>query len=108
MGDTVVPNAGTEYLAIVTGSEMVGAPLAPIYGLEEARGDAVGQSAITQFRVEATDLGSVHGFAANTGNVSGQAAMEQIQGFLESAFDRNPVIRVPSQCPGGVCDFLAE
>jgi hypothetical protein len=108
MGDTVVPNAGTEYLAIVTGSQMVGAPLAPIHGLEEASGDVAGHSAITQFRAEATDLGSVHGFAANTGNVSGQAAMEQIQGFLESAFEGSPVIRVPSQCPGGVCDFLAE
>ncbi len=107
MGDNVVPNAGTEYLAIVTGARMVGAPLSPIHGIDHTD-EVDGASAITQFRAEATDLGSVHGFAANTGNRSGQAAMEQIEGFLESAWAGTPTVRVPSQCEGGSCDFLEE
>ena len=107
MGDGVVPNAGTEYLAIVTGAHMVGAPLSPIHGIPR-EDEVVGQSAITQFRAEGTALGDVHGFAANTGNRSGQAAMEQIQAFLESAWEGTPTVRVPSQCEGGSCDFYVE
>ncbi|MBX7197250.1 MAG: hypothetical protein K1X94_34690 [Sandaracinaceae bacterium] len=106
MGDNVVPNAGTEYLAIVTGADMVGAALSPIHGIDEVT-QAVDHSAITQFRAEQTDLGAVHGFAAEN-HPSGHAAIEQIQDFLSSAWDGHPTIHVPSQCPSGVCDFLEE
>lgn len=105
MGDEVVPNVGTEYLAIVAGAQMVGAPLSPIEGVPALSGSATGRSAITQFRAEGTDLGAVHGFASNTSTASGRAAMEQIRDFLTSSWEGTPVIHVPSGCPGGACDF---
>ncbi len=105
MGDQLVPNEGTELLAIVTGAVMVGAPLSPILGVEPIAGDAVGESAITQFRAEGTELGDVHGFAANDRNPSGQAALEQIRGFLRSAWAGRSVIHLPSQCAHESCDF---
>jgi len=105
MGDEVVPNQGSELMAIVAGATMVGQPLSPIHGVEVAPGEVRGRSAITQFRAETDDLGAVHGFATNADRSSGQAAMEQIQDFLSSAWDGEAVIHVPSQCPGARCDF---
>jgi hypothetical protein len=108
MGDEVVPNAGTELMAIVTGATMVGAPLSPIVGVPDEPVEVRGRSAITQFRAETAELGDVHGFAGNTGNPSGQAAQEQIREFLSSTWDGAPVVHVPSQCPAGRCDFRRE
>jgi hypothetical protein len=104
MGDEVVPNAGTELMAIVAGASMVGAPLSPIVGVPEAGREARGTSVITQFRAETAEIGDVHGFAAS-GNPSGRAAQDQIRGFLESTWAGAPVVRVPDACPDGRCDF---
>jgi hypothetical protein len=104
MGDEVVPNAGTELVAIVAGASMVGAPLSRIVGVPEAGREARGTSVITQFRAETADIGDVHGFAAS-GNPSGRAAQDQIRGFLESTWAGAPVVRVPDACPDGRCDF---
>lgn len=105
MGDELVPNAGTEFLAIVTGAVMVGEPLSPIVGVEAIAGDAVDRTAITQFRAEGREVSDVHGFAANDRMPSGQAAIEQIRLFLTSSWEGASIIRVPSQCAGGRCDF---
>jgi len=108
MGDEVVPNQGTELMAIVTGATMVGEALSPIHGVEVATGEVRGRSVITQFRAETNDVGAVHGFATNDGRASGQAAMEQIRTFLASAWDGEAIVRVPSQCPAARCDFREE
>lgn len=107
MGDPVLPNAGNEAVAIVTGAVQVGAVLSPIHGLDAEPTEIVGRSGITQFRV-ASEGGTfdVHGFAADQGTTAGQAAFEQIELFLNSTWDTGmPIIRVPSLCPGGDCDF---
>ncbi len=108
MGDEVVPNQGTELMAIVAGAAMVGQPLSPIHGVEVSTTEVRGRSAITQFRAETDDVGAVHGFANEGDNASGQAAMEQIQGFLASAWDGEAIVHVPSQCPDARCDFRRE
>lgn len=106
MGDEVVPNPGSEFLAIVTGATHVGAILAPIHGLPHEDVEVVGTSGITQFVSESDGIGDVHGFAANQGFASGRAAFEQIETFLRTAWDDGaPVVRVPSLCVGGSCDF---
>jgi hypothetical protein len=107
MGDPVLPNAGNEAVAIVTGAVQVGAVLSPIVGLDAEPTEVVGRSGITQFRV-ASEGGTfdVHGFAADQSTTAGQAAFEQIELFLESAWETGmPIVRVPSLCPGGSCDF---
>jgi hypothetical protein len=107
MGDPVLPNAGNEAVAIVTDAAQVGAVLSPIEGLEAVPMEVVGRSGITQFRV-ASEGGTfdIHGFAADQSTTAGQAAFEQIELFLNSTWDTGmPIIRVPTLCPGGSCDF---
>lgn len=107
MGDPVLPNPGNEFVGIATDAVQVGAVLAPIYGLDAEANEIVGRSGITQFRV-ASEGGTfdIHGFAADQGTTAGQAAFEQIQLFLDSAWDTGtPIIRVPTLCPDGNCDF---
>ena len=106
MGDEVVPNAGSEFLGIVTQATQVGAVLAPIHGLPHEAVETVGHSGITQFVSEGEGVGDVHGFANNQDAPSGRAAFEQIELFLRTAWDDGaPVVRVPSLCEGGSCDF---
>ncbi len=110
MGDPVLPNAGNEFVAISSDAVQVGGVLSPIYGLMSEPTEVMGMSGITQFRV--ADSGGtfdVHGFAADQGTVAGQAAFEQIELFLTSTWDTGtPIIRVPTLCPAGRCDFSEE
>lgn len=105
MGDQVLPNAGNEFVGIVTHATMIGTPISPIHGLPTAM-EVVGSSGITQFDVGVDGVFDVHGFAANQDTVPGRAAFEQIRLFLTTAWDDGtPTIRVPSLCPAGSCDF---
>lgn len=107
MGDPVLPNAGNEFVGIAVGATQVGGVLSPIYGLADEPVEVTGRSGFTQFRVASSGgTFDVHGFAADQNTVAGQAAFEQIRLFLTSTWDTGtPIIRVPSLCPGGVCDF---
>ena len=106
MGDPVLPNPGNEFVGIATGATQLGVVLSPIYGLSSEPTEVVNASAITQFRVPETGSFDIHGFAADQGRTAGQAAFEQIEAFLASIWDTGtPVIRVPTLCPDGNCDF---
>jgi len=102
IGDPILPNIGSEMVAMATGAQFVGQPI-------EAFGDLPVQtslreaSGITQYRVDGDDL-DVHGFGGRSGP-GGEAARTQIRHFLESAFDGEAEIITPDGCPGGLCDF---
>jgi hypothetical protein len=103
IGDPVLPNAGSENVATITGATQVGAVLMPIGGLKAA--DKVeGASGITQYRVPDKDPLDIHGFAARD-VPAGVAAREQIRAFVTSVYAGKPLIEVPPGCPGGSCDF---
>lgn len=104
MDDPILPNAGTELAAVVTNAVHVGKPLSPIWGLSE-REVIEGASGITQYRVPDDGPYAVHGFAARN-TPAGDAAREQIREFLTTAREGRAVIRVPSACVNGSCDFV--
>ncbi|MEO1268981.1 MAG: hypothetical protein AAFX99_12840 [Myxococcota bacterium] len=108
IGDPVLPNIGTDFLAASVDALHLGAVLHPIEGLSIAD-EALGVSAITQFKVpqDQSEL-AIHGFGDQDAP-AGRAAQEQIRTFLNSVWDGAPQIRVPSLCmdntPPGSCDF---
>ncbi|AKT43107.1 hypothetical protein [Chondromyces crocatus] len=105
IGDPVLPNAGSEMVAISAGAVMLGAALVPIDGVESASGnEVVGQSAITQYWVPGDDAYAIHGFAAESGP-GGEAARQQMFQYIESVFAGEPRITLPASCTGGSCDF---
>lgn len=108
MGDPVLPNPGNEFVGIAIDAVQVGAVLSPIYGLTAEANEVSGRSGFTQFRVASSGgTFDVHGFAADQDTTAGQAAFEQIRLFLTTTWDTGvPVIRVPTLCPAGSCDFL--
>jgi hypothetical protein len=103
IGDPVLPNPGSEMVAVVTGAVQVGAVLSPLAGVLPA-GEAEGQSGITQYRVPDTDPFAIHGFAARD-TPAGAAAREQMSAFLSSVWAGKPKVVVPAGCPEGSCDF---
>jgi hypothetical protein len=108
MGDPVLPNAGTEMVAVVSRAQQVGAVLHPIWEVESAE-EAVGASAITQFDTgydpaDDDNIYRIHGFAAR-GGPAGDAAREQILSFVQSVWEGEPRITVPTLCPEGRCAF---
>lgn len=108
MGDPVLPNPGSELVASAVKAVHLGQVLAPVPGLSFAL-EVEGQSAFTQFRVpDGTEGLDRHGFA-NRGTLAGEAAREQIRGFLSSALTGTPRIELPSQCRTNTvpnsCDF---
>jgi hypothetical protein len=103
IGDPVLPNPGSEMVAVTADALQVGAVLEPITGLESA-GEAVDRSGITQYRVGDTDALDIHGFAARN-TPAGAAAREQIEAYLLSVYAGAPRITVPAGCVGGTCDF---
>ena len=104
IGDPIVPNIGTNLMAVAAGAVQVGAVLAPIHGVS-AVDVATAQTAVTQYRVPSTgsDL-EIHGFTQYDSE-AGKAARDQIQTFLGSLYAKKPVITVPAACVGGNCDF---
>ncbi len=105
IGDEVLPNAGNEFVAILTHATQVGAPLHAIEGLTDAD-HVTGASGMTQYRVGDTGIYDVHGFAARNTN-AGRAAFDQIQHFLDTAWAGSAEISVPSGCPASGCVFPA-
>lgn len=108
MGDPILPNAGSEMVAVSVGAAQVGVVLEPISGLE-ARDVVVGGSGITQFRVpDGSEPLEIHGFGAR-GSPAGVAAREQITAFLRSVLAGEPRIEAPTACTEGTadgsCDF---
>ncbi len=76
--------------------------------LQHAEGPVQGATAIEQFRVPDTDPYAIHGFAARD-TLAGQADLEQILGFVDSALAGEPTIEHPEGCSevteDGSCDF---
>jgi len=104
IGDPILPNEGTEMLAVVADALHIGKVITPIIGLETGT-EAVERTALTQFRVPAGgDPLDIHGFAARSGP-AGDAAREQITSFVKSAWAGQAKITVPASCAGGSCDF---
>lgn len=103
IGDPVLPNAGTDMLARLTGAKLVGAPLVPIAGVSGAS-SVSNASGITQYHVDDTGAYDVHGFAAKD-TPAGAAAREQILSFLTTVWAEAPLIVVPESCPDQRCDF---
>jgi hypothetical protein len=104
IGDPIVPNIGTNLMAVSAGAVQVGAVLSPIHGVSPVD-VATAQTAVTQYRVPSTgsDL-QIHGFTQYD-TEAGKAARDQIQSFLQSVYAQKPVITVPAACVGGSCDF---
>jgi hypothetical protein len=102
MGDPVLPNPGTEMVAIAAGARHVGGVLEAIPGVEPAD-EVIEGSGITQFRAPPGGMFEVHGFAARD-TPAGEAARAQIFEFLTSALAGESHIVPPPSCPDG-CDF---
>lgn len=109
MGDPVLPNVGSALVATATDAVHVGAPLAPLVGLDLAD-EALGRAGVTQYRVPDDGAFDVHGFAARD-TPAGRAAREQLIDFATSVWAGAPRIGVPSGCrdntPPMSCDFSA-
>ncbi len=103
IGDPVLPNIGSENVALTVGAVQLGAVIVPIAGVPTAT-EAIDASALTQFRVTAANPLDIHGFAAQD-TPAGKAAREQIRAFVASVLAGAPKITVPAGCPGGSCDF---
>jgi hypothetical protein len=101
VGDLVLPNIGTELMAVASAAVVVGEPIAP-FGLEEVA-SASERTGITQYLVTG-DPAAVHGFG-NTDTPAGDAAQEQIRHFFSSALAGSAEIIVPSGCAAARCDF---
>lgn len=109
MGDPVVPNQGTDFLAAALRAQQVGPPLRPIESVEAAEDDLVIDGVgITQYAVPDEGPFQVHGFAARD-TLAGEAAMEQIFGFMRSGWAGEARIEFPEGCSAvtedGSCDF---
>lgn len=105
IGDPILPNQGSEMVAVSARARMVGAAIDPIPGIESAA-EVIEGSAITQFRTADTDEYAIHGFGDRDAP-AGRAAREQIRTFLESAWAGQSRIVVPSTCDPS-CDFGGE
>jgi len=112
MGDPVLPNLGTEFLAASLRAVQLGAVLSPVTGSTTATELTTG-TALTQFRVPASqrDALDVHGFAARD-TPAGLAAQAQLSAFALSVQAGAPRATIPPQCqsntPAGSCDFSAR
>jgi len=105
IGDPVVPNPGSEMVAVVTSAQQVGAELVPIAAKLPLAREVIGGSAITQYRVAATGAYDIHGFAGKD-TPAGRAARAQIVDFVGSIWNSGQAkITVPAGCANGSCDF---
>ncbi len=112
MGDPVVPNQGTDLLAAALEADLVGPALRPIDSVAPAADDTVVNAVgITQYRVPDEDPFHIHGFAARA-TPAGDAAMEQIFGFMRSGWAGDAVMTFPEGCSevtdDGSCDFSGQ
>lgn len=107
VGDPVLPNIGSEMVAVSAGAVQVGVPIVTVPGLPLAD-EAVGRTGYTQFKVQSDDDLAIHGFA-DRDTPAGAAARGQIDAFLQSVWAGAPRIDVPAGClaahADGSCDF---
>jgi hypothetical protein len=111
IGDPVLPNVGTELVAVSSGAVQLGAVIEPIEGVTPTAGPVM-RTALTQFRVPSTvtDALGIHGFAAKS-SPAGVAAREQIAAFLRSIWAGAARIEVPPSCATRAsqsCDFSSS
>lgn len=99
IGDPILPNPGTEMVAIAVGARHVGGVLEPIEGVEPAD-EVIEGSGITQFLAPEGGRFDVHGFAARD-TPAGAAARQQIFDFVRSALAGESRIAPPTDCPDG-------
>jgi hypothetical protein len=108
MGDPILRNICTEILAGSLGATQIDPSLEEIVDLEHSEDPVQGATALEQFRVPDTGAYDVHGFAARD-TPAGDAALEQILGFMSSALAGSPSIAHPLGCSevtaDGSCDF---
>ncbi len=108
VGDPILLNICTEILAGSLGAVQIDPSLEEIVELEHSEGPVLGATALEQFRVPDTGAYDVHGFAARD-TPAGDAALEQILGFMSSALAGEPSIAHPTGCSevtaDGSCDF---
>ncbi len=111
VGDPILPNIGSEMVAVSSGAVQLGGVIEPVLGVAPVAGP-VHQTAYTQFRVPASvssDYG-IHGFGAGS-SPAGIAAREQIRAFITSVWSGAPAIAVPPSCASRAnqsCDFAAR
>ncbi len=105
--DPIVPNPGSEMVAVVTDATQVGAVLVPIAAGIGTAPFVDGKSGITQYHVTSSDPYNVHGFAAQA-TPAGNAARAQIASFVSSIYTGTPKITVPAGCVNGSCDFTGQ
>jgi hypothetical protein len=108
IGDPILPNPGSDMVAICVGATQVAQAIAPVSGLQRA--DSIsGASGMTQFKVpqDWDDL-DIHGFGSH-GHVAGQAARAQIYDYFRTVWAGAPAITIPEACVdnGDSCDFSA-
>jgi len=108
VGDPILLNICTEILAASLGAVQIDPSLEDIVELEHSAGPVIGATALEQFRVPDTGAYDVHGFAARS-TLAGDAALEQILGFMTSARAGESSIEHPVGCSevtaDGSCDF---
>ncbi len=104
IGDPVVPNPGSEMVAVVTNATQVGAVLVPIAAGIPTATQVSGASGITQYHVTSSDPFDIHGFAAQS-TPAGAAARAQIASFVQSIYTGTSQITIPAGCTNGSCDF---
>ncbi len=113
MGDPVLPNIGSEFVAASMHAVQLGAVLNPVVGVVPATSATTMQTTFTQYRVPASVTGNyqIHGFAAGS-SIAGQAARQQIEEFLLSVQGGAGRITLPTLCvsntPANSCDFSAR
>lgn len=113
IGDPVLPNIGSEFVAASMHAVQLGAVLAPVVGVFPAASGTTTQTTFTQYRVPSSVTApyQIHGFAAG-GSIAGQAARQQIEDFLLSVQGGAGHITLPALCvnntPANSCDFSAH
>lgn len=108
VGDPVMPNLASEFLARSLDAPHVGTPITTLHEIDSV--DSVsGGVGFTQFRVPDTGVFDVHGFAGKD-SPAGDAAMQQIFDFARAAWAGSPEIVPPPLCADwtddGSCDFV--
>ncbi len=108
VGDPILLNICTEILAGSLGAVQIDPSLEDVVDLDHDDGPVEGATALEQFRVPDTGAYDVHGFAARD-TLAGDAALEQIMGFMTTALAGEPSIAHPVGCSevtaDGSCDF---
>lgn len=108
IGDTVLPNLGSELVASSAGAVQLSRVIVPVAGVDAAS-EAVERPALTQFRLSAavTDSGEIHAFVTGP-SPAGIAARQQLTDFFTSVWAGAARASEPAACRANGddgCDF---